>query len=127
MNEYPDNSNCIYRALNPRMAFEKPDGSISSAAFKDKKGLSVEQQMGRMDTNVAEHMMSYLNGNIAKIRRVICGDCDVIVQPKPLNGNEFHCLLLNSNRTNDENLSLTNSQAKYLARHIDTIIKTNPT
>lgn len=39
------NNEKLYRAILPIEPFKKSDGSISSAAFKDKNGLSVDKQM----------------------------------------------------------------------------------
>ena len=62
----------IYRALAPWKMYERPDGTVSNAAFKDDKGASVELQCDRSDDEVVIHMHEYLKGNIAKVGCSIC-------------------------------------------------------
>lgn len=113
----------VYRALNPRKMYEREDGSVSSAAFKDDKGLSVELQCFRDDIDVAYHMrnVTKLHGNIAKIGCSICisSNIDIVNVPSK---NEFHRLLLNKSRKNDDNLCLTDIQADDLAENIIKLI-----
>ncbi len=109
----------VFRALNPRMAFERPDGSISSAAFKDKRGLSVEIDGGRRDLEVVNAMHSYLDGNIAKIGISICETNDVEIYQDD-SSNKFHRLLLNRHRA-EGNYCLTQSQCAALAASCELI------
>ena len=113
----------VFRALNPRMYFERIDGTISPAAFKDKNGLSVEIGDGRSDFQVVNSMMKYLSGNVVKIGVPVCECADVEVF-NDNSDNKFHRLLLDKNRVDNSNLRLTNSQAYYLSENFDVIIKT---
>lgn len=104
----------VYRALNPKMMFERPNGSVSPSAFKDKNGLSVEIGLGRSDLLVVGSMQRYLDGNILKIKVSVCEECNVEIYNDTNSPNKYHRLLLDKNRVND-NKSLTQSQCKHLA------------
>lgn len=118
-----DDLDYVYRALAPWKEFERSDGTISPAAFKDEKGASVEIGEGRTDLNVVNSMRKYLKGNIAKIKIDICEDANVEIF-NDHSDNKYHRLLLNQKRVNDSDLSLTPSQAFYLSKNISVIIKT---
>lgn len=105
----------VFRALRPRMAFEKPDGSISSAAFKDRRGLSVEIGGGRKDFVVINAMHSYLDGNIVKIGVSICEANDVEIY-NDYSPNKYHRLLLNKRRAMGD-YCLTQEQCAALAEN----------
>ncbi|MCI7766872.1 MAG: hypothetical protein MSJ26_02675 [Oscillospiraceae bacterium] len=103
--------------------YERPDGTICNAAFKDSKGVSVELQCLRSDLDVADHMRNVigLHGNIAKIPCSICEDSDIGIFNSPSN-NEYHRLLLNKFRKNEKDLRLTDIQADDLADSVVRII-----
>jgi len=111
------NNEHIYRALTPWKAYRRFDGTVSSAAFKDAKGASVELQCSRTDDEVAIHMHGYLKGDIAKIRCSICEESKVEIVNIPSN-NPYHRILLNKLRANDSNWCLTDEQADILAENI---------
>ena len=118
-----NNNEYVFRALAPWMAFERKDGTISPAAFKDKNGVSVEIGDGRSDLKVVNSMMSYLSGNVVKVGVSVCECADVEVF-NDNSDNKFHRLLLDKNRVDNSNLRLTPSQAIYLSENFDVIIKT---
>ena len=105
----------VFRALNPNMAFEKPDGSISAAAFKDKNGFSVEIDDGREESDVINSMLSYLDGNIVKISVSVCEANDVEIY-NDYSPNKYHRLLLDKLRIDDDHYSLRQKQCKALAK-----------
>lgn len=115
-------ANNVFRALRPKMAFEKPDGSVSSAAFKDKRGLSVEVDGGRSDFVVINTMHSYLEGNIVKIGVSVCEANDVEIY-NDFSSNKYHRLLLNKRR-NEGDYCLTPIQCAALAAKCE-LIKMN--
>lgn len=104
----------VFRALNPERRFERSDGSISPAAFKDAKGLSVEIGAGRSDFEVANTIHSYLRGNILKISTSVCEENKIEIYKDKSSSNKYHRLLLNKNRANGD-LSLTQDQCYALA------------
>lgn len=113
----------VYRALKPSKRYEREDGTVSNAAFKDEKGLSVELQCLRSDIDVVDHMrnVTRLHGNIAKIPSSVCEESDIDIFNAPSN-NEYHRLLLNKFRKNEEDLCLTDIQADDLADGIVDIL-----
>ena len=57
----------LYRAVYPperQEMFWKKDGSISDAALRDKKGLSVERGYYRQDTQVLSEMARFFIGTV---------------------------------------------------------------
>ena len=54
----------LYRAVRPLPMFIKDDGTITSGAFKDKCGLSVERGNYRTDASVVETMRPRFDGKI---------------------------------------------------------------
>lgn len=103
----------VFRALNPERRFERSDGSISPAAFKDAKGLSVEIGAGRSDFEVANTIHSYLRGNILKISTSVCEENEIEIY-NDKSSNKYHRLLLNEKRV-DGDLRLTQEQCAALA------------
>jgi len=113
----------VYRALKPSKMYEREDGTVSNAAFKDEKGLSVELQCFRSDFDVVDHMrnVTRLHGNIAKIPSSVCEESDIEIFNSPSN-NQYHRLLLNKLRKNEKDLCLTDMQADDLADGIAGIL-----
>lgn len=75
-----NNTEHICRAIHPYKDFIKENGRISSAAFKDRKGLSVEQGLGRADKDVVAHIrQSKLQGKVAKIPVDVCNEANIII------------------------------------------------
>ena len=63
-NTFP-NCEKLYRAVFPEsymQMFWRKDGTVSSAAFTDKQGLSVERGDFREDENVIEEMRKFFHG-----------------------------------------------------------------
>ena len=97
----------LYRAINPANSFWKADGSLSSAAFKDNKGLSVDRGNFRTDDEVINDMTQRLKGSIVKFSVNDCLTIDARVQ-YDLNKEElYHSLVLGK-----EKISLSNGQAR---------------
>lgn len=81
---------CLYRGL-PQM-WLKDDKSVSSAAFKDSGGVSVDRDGGRTEEECINKMVGNLT-NIVAIGRLTCGDvtaCDALPKYLPVEGNEYH-------------------------------------
>lgn len=114
---------CVFRALHPERMFERSDGTISPAAFKDSKGLSVEINLDRTDSEVVASLMSYLSGNVVKISTKTCDNAEIEIFDDK-SRNRFHRLLLDANRLDENNYRLTNKQALYLSQNFEEIIHT---
>lgn len=122
MNDQASNEEYVYRAIHPHRDFIKENGSISSAAFKDPKGLSVEQGLGRADKDVVAHIrQTKLQGKVAKIPVDVCNKANIIIFNDKAK-NIYHRLLLNKPYSPNENNSLSKTQARALAANISELL-----
>ena len=84
-NTFP-NCEKLYRAVFPEsymQMFWRKDGTVSSAAFTDKQGLSVERGDFREDENVIEEMRKFFHGCIISLTVEQCRDVDAVIKYKP--------------------------------------------
>lgn len=87
------------------------NGRLSSAALKDKNGLSVERTYDRtMEASIA-HMTSYLTGYIVSITVPECRQVGACLRYKPTS-NIYHCEIHGS----ETEVELSDVQALLLAR-----------
>ena len=119
------------RRVRNKPNFIKENG-VSSALFKDSKGVSVnkdhgrtipvmlldEERLHRLYCETDEQDESMLKA-IVSIDRGICESKGVLVRDVPLKENKHHSILLRS----EEKIQLTDSQAKALARSAKIIKK----
>ena len=108
--------NCakLYRAVFPEsymQMFWRKDGTVSSAAFTDKQGLSVERGDFREDENVIEEMRKFFHGCIISLTVEQCRDVDAVIKYKPSKRSEHHSEIHGS----EEVPLLSKSQRKKLA------------
>lgn len=104
----------LYRAVFPTsyiQMFWKKDGTISSAAFSDREGLSVERGNFRDDKNVIEEMRKFFKGCIISLTVGQCKTVDAVVKYKPSSRSEYHSEIHGSETTP----LLSKSQRKHLA------------
>lgn len=104
----------LYRAVFPpekREMFWKSNGQLSSAAFYDPKGLSVDRGNYRSDDEVVNDMSRRFVGRIIAVSVGQCRCVDAKVKYKPTS-NIFHTEIHGS----DESLVLDKIQRKHLAR-----------
>lgn len=105
----------LYRAVYPPEVmdmFWKRDGSISSAAFADADGLSVDRGYYRSDMEVIHDMESRFDGHIISLYVKNCLDTGAIVEYLPSRSNKYHSEIHGS----PTNLLLSKSQRRFLAR-----------
>ena len=115
MTEQFDECERLYRAVYPpdiMPLFWKENGEISSAVFKDKKGLSVERDGGRSDGEVINNMRLYFYGSIISVLVRDCDSCKAVLRYLPTRRSEYHSEIHGS----DDRAILSQSQCKYLAR-----------
>ena len=106
-----ENDEKLYRAVLPKPIFWRKDGKVSSAAFKDKNGLSVERGNNRKDMEVVNNMKKSFFGDFVYVTVGSCKECNSIVKYFPSSRSIYH-----SEIHRNENIKLlTQSQAKYLA------------
>ena len=111
--DFPENEK-LYRAVFPetqRPLFWKKNGKVSSAAFKDKNGLSVERGNFRSDENVIQDMKTYFSGSIISVTVEQCAEVNAVVKYLPSSRSKYHSEIHSSN----EKILLTDRQAKHLA------------
>jgi len=104
----------LFRAVYPpdlMPMFWKENGKLSSAVFKDKKGLSVERAGGRTDKRIIDEMRIIFYGTIISVLVKDCIDCNSVVKYMPSKRSKYHSEIHGS----EERILLTQSQCKYLA------------
>ena len=105
----------LYRAIYPPeivSMFWRKDGTISSAAFADAKGLSVDRGYFRSDSEVIASMRKRFTGIIISLYVIDCLAVKAIVRYLPSKQNPYHSEIHGNNK---EPL-LTKSQRLYLSR-----------
>jgi len=105
----------LHRAIKPKPQFwnTKTD-SVSSALFKDSKGVSVDKNSNRPDAEIKRCLLDNfpdLKGE-ARLTTKLCREKNCKVKADPIENNEHHTLILGS-----EKIELTSSQAKFLSRN----------
>ena len=101
----------LYRAVLPRFIYDKKDGHISSAAFKDSKGLSVDRGYYRADSVVIGAMRKKLRGSIVSVTVGQCHEINAIVKYCPSQTNDYHSEI----HGGKDRIVLSDSQSKHLA------------
>ena len=104
----------LYRAVYPPemvSMFWKRDGSLSSAAFADPKGLSVDRGNYRRDEDVVSDMSKRFTGNIIRLYVKNCTDIGASVKYLPSIKNKYHSEIHGS----DTNALLSKQQRLFLS------------
>lgn len=104
----------LYRAVFPesyKQMFWRKDGTVSSAAFADEEGLSVERGDFRDDKSVIEEMRKFFRGSIISLTVEQCRNVDAIVKYRPSKRSEYHSEIHGS----EEKPLLSKSQRRKLA------------
>ena len=114
MDEHFEPDELLFRAVRPdNMYWKVPGEKLSSAAFKDSHGLSVDRAGGRTIAESAECLKTRMEGTIAYLPVSKCNDVNAIVKYLPIpNINIWHSEIYGSS---NNNLALTSSQAKKIA------------
>ena len=109
-----NNDEKLYRAVYPPEIADmywRRDGSVSSAAFADPKGLSVERGNYRDDPEVVKSMQTRFTGNIVYLYVKSCRDIGAEVLYRPSKHNPYHSEIHGSG----SNPLLSKTQRLYLA------------
>ena len=112
-NLFPENEK-LYRAVYPpefNQMFWKDENHVSSAAFLDKKGLSVERGNFRSDENVVLEMKKFFIGKIIAITAGNCHKANAKVLYKPTKRSVYHSEI----HGGEKQTTLTPSQRRFLA------------
>lgn len=105
----------LYRAVYPPEIipmFWKENGEISSAVFKDKRGLSVERAGDRDEDDVISDMRLFFYGTIIRILASDCYECNAVLRYMPTRRSIYHSEIHGS----EDRTLLSQSQCKYLAK-----------
>jgi hypothetical protein len=105
----------LYRAIYPPEVvdmFWRKDGTISSAAFADPKGLSVDRGDYREDEVVVEDLKRRFVGRIISLYVKNCYDIGAVVRYLPSKNNMYHSEIHGSETV----VLLSKPQRLYLAR-----------
>lgn len=105
----------LYRAVFPpsqSSMFWKKDGSLSSAAFADKNGLSVERGDNRNSDIVINEMKKFFIGRIISVTVKNCNETNAIVKYLPTKRSKYHSEIHGS----QINKLLDKRQRRYLAQ-----------
>ena len=100
----------LFRAIRPDSMYWKENRKLSSAAFKDKKGLSTDRTLNRTKLECVEKMKRFA-GSIVSFSVGVCWRETAYVKPDPREENEYHTLVLKS----ENEIELTHRQAKNIA------------
>ena len=117
MNEVFHNDEQLYRAVFPPKKmphFWKNDGSLSDAALRDKKGLSVERGNYREDSEVVKSMAKYFSGMLFSLCVEDCIQENAVLKYLPTERSIYHTEIHGS----DSNPLLSSSQRKHLIEKI---------
>ncbi len=109
------NTEKLYRAVYPPEIADiywKIDGSISSAAFADPNGLSVDRGNYREDSEVVLQMRQKFRGHIISLFVKNCVDVQAPVFYKPSRSNPYHSEIHGSATS----ALLSKSQRRHLAK-----------
>ena len=105
----------LYRAVYPpsnKQMFWKKDGSVSSAAFHDPDGLSVERGDYRSDESVIADMKKFFTGCIISVTAGQCKAVEATIKHKPTGRSAYHSEI----HGNPKKALLSPSQRKQLAK-----------
>lgn len=109
----------LYRAVKlakPQL-WDEENGRPSSALFKDSKGVSVDRDGNRSETEIISKLSKNLNDDQLKaviyLDASFCYEIPVEILYKPLQDNEYHAVIHDSN----ERIELTKSKARKLSRN----------
>ena len=105
----------LYRAVYPpeiMPMFWKANGEISSAVFKDKKGLSVERAGNRDEYKVINDMRLFFYGTIISVMSGDCFGCNAVPKNLPTRRSKYHSEI----HGEEDRILLSQSQCKYLAK-----------
>lgn len=115
MDDAFNNDEKLYRAVYPPEImdiFWRKDGTVSSAAFADANGLSVDRGYYRPDPEVIQFMNKRFTGSIIKLYVKNCIDIGAVVRYSPSRNNIYHSEIHGS----ETQILLSKQQRHYLSK-----------
>lgn len=114
MKEIVSPEELLYRAVKPIPVYWK-DGRITSALFKDSKGVSVDRDGGRSSENIISNFVTRMGDKnvkaIAILKAEQCFNNEMIVIPSPVQDNKYHAEI----HCSETKVELSKKQARALA------------
>ena len=120
MNKEIQENEHLLRAVylpNKKPSYWEPDGSVSTAAFKDDKGLSVDRTADRTMEESIEYATNHLHGAIISISAVDCKKAKTLILYRPSKANPFHTEIHQSATV----VELSPIQALYFRNHCEIV------
>jgi len=113
----------LLRSVKPIELFMHKDGTLTSAAFKDSDGLSVDRTGDHTLEQAVEFAQHHLTGVIVGVTVLQCKQVEAVVKYLPVPDNNYHSEI----HRNEEKLRLNDRQAENLSKraHILNGAKTN--
>lgn len=104
-------SECLYRAINP--IYFREEG-YSSAAFKDRNGVSVDRDAGREEPDIIAFLLAgFASGwGAARVTAKDCWVCNTFPVVKPEPDNPYHAEIHQS----QDRVGLSQGRAKCLTK-----------
>ena len=121
MDEFNDESEMLLRCVRPGNMYWKDNDTLTSAAFKDPEGLSVDRVYDRELETAVETIGAKLEGSVVSVTVGDCHEANAIVKYKPLVDNDYHSEIHQSEKV----ALLTKGNARALARKAR-ILKRDP-
>ena len=119
MDDYFEPTEKLFRAVLPEGIFWREDGTLTSAAFKDDNGLSVDREGGRSLAEAVAFIQQHLDGQIVWVAVSDCNAKKALVRYLPVEGNAYHSEI----HRDEQRKRLSDSQAKYLSRAAQLVIE----
>lgn len=108
----------LFRAVLPLDMFIRKDGTLTSAAFKDSQGLSVDRSGFRSDKEVVDAMRkNKFKGRIVSVTAGYCREINSMPLYKPSRSNIYHSEI----HKDEKQVRLSSKQCKELARMAETV------
>lgn len=113
-----DDKERFYRKIPPNPNMIKQNGTITSAAFKDSKGCSVDRKSDRSENVVYRSFIKRFSNKTSGIKGIAdvsyanCLEAETTVLRLREDDNDYHCEI----HKNEDEVVLTSGQARRLAR-----------
>ena len=122
MNLIENNEEILYRKIHPASIFwDNEHNRPSSAAYKDKKGLSVDRLGDREENEVINSFINRFGmdkvKSVVKISVGICKELELYPIYKPSLNNEYHAEIHDS----ENRIEISQSKAKKLAENVQIV------
>lgn len=115
MDETFEDGEKLYRSVYPpefKSLYWEPDGSVSSAAFYDRRGLSVTRGNFRSNDDVITYMKDNFKGRVISVLAGDCRNADAYIKYCPSRNNKYHSEIHGSKTE----IVLSKRQRRILAR-----------